>query len=885
MLRVFKYFLAVLICVIVAVGVAGLIIAHRYQDDVKRMIVEGINRNVNTVIVVGDLSFSVLRRFPHASVEFRDIVIMAPDDFRTGNSEPGEGDTLFTARNLHMRFNMKDIFRGVYTINSIHANGGRLILAVNDNQKENYRFWKEDTSSAGNLSIDLQDVRFNDYRIKFLNNLKNVGFDLSVDRMYMKGQIGSSRYRLSGIASGSSREIRYGGIVFTGSREIEARVAVNVADSLFVIENGTIMLENISLTASGQYQSYPESIIDLNVRGYNIDLASAAGMLPASSAFSSGEYLFSGEFDFDASINGVVTKTTSPAVTAAFSSENGGMLHRKSGISIDKARVRGYYSNGTGRNATSSSVVVNSFSSTLGRGTLHGKGTLSDFSSPKVDFSLTADILLEELAGFYQPPNINLMSGRIKTGISGSGNIGNNSAFNIGLLRGLNLGGDLALSNGTIELSDGKYRATGIEGTFGFGKVLRTSGLMFNIGEDHFHLQGEIENGLAWLLGEDQVMKIGGHFRSHGINLDNYIIPSAGEGTGAAEPLQFPGNVDLNLDFIIERLDFRKFSSADFSGKLSYRPGMMVLNSIEFESMEGSVSGNGVIYQRLNGDFMVQSQLDLKDVDINRMFDTFGNFGQNFIDGSNLKGSLSGSVGLVSEWNNELRVFSEKIIADSRLVIENGELIDFKPVLGLSRFIDVSELQHIRFSTLQNEIFIRNRLLTIPQMDINSTAFNISGAGTHDFDGNFDYRMRVLLSDVLYGKARRSRPETEKYGIVEDDGLGRTSLYLAVSGNTDDYRVTFDHRAVREVIRDNIAAERSNLRQILNEEFGWFGSGGQERVEKVTPERSTGFRIIWEEEDERARDTSVREAGPDRRQQENRPRFRIEWDEEEKPGK
>jgi hypothetical protein len=199
-----------------------------------------------------------------------------------------------------------------------------------------------------------------------------------------------------------------------------------------------------------------------------------------------------------------------------------------------------------------------------------------------------------------------------------------------------------------------------------------------------------------------------------------------------------------------------------------------------------------------------------------------------------------------------LQVIWEKLVADSKVEIRNGELIGFEPMLGLSRFIDVSELQHIRFSTLKNEIFIRNQVITIPQMDINSSAFNISGSGTHRFDGHFDYRMRVLLSDVLYGRARRAKPENQEFGIVEDDGLGRTSLYLLVSGTSDNYRVSYDRGAVREMIRESIADERNALKQLLHEEFGWFSSDSSATSGSAVPGPSgSRFRITWDEEDEK----------------------------------
>ncbi len=884
MLRTLKYFLAALLVLAFAISITGIIIARYYQDEVKQLVISEINRHVTTEIIVGDLSFSVLRRFPRASIEFGDVVILAPEEFRSSRDLPLSSDTLLTARNLHLRFNMRDVFNRQYNISSIHASHGKLYPAVSGNGIENYRFLKEDAAPDANFNIDLQDVRLSDYNLRYGNSLKEVYFEIDIDRLYLKGSFSSSSHTISGIVSGQSREFRSHNLEYHERRDLELRASVNVDNNSYFIDKGLINLEGIILDAKGSYMSGEEGRIDLDIKGYNIGLSSAVSLLPGKTAEKLKDYRFNGSFDFDALVRGPLSRSASPVVTASFATQNSEIIHRESGIRLSGTNLQGYYTGRPGQSPGSSSVEITSFSSALGKGYINGSGKLSNFREPVVDVSINANLLLEELSRFYLPNNISSVSGNINTAFSAKGSTGKPGSSDFEIIDMIDLNGSLQITGGSIEMSEGRYIANNIDGELNFGHRLVTPGLSFNVGDDHFHIRGEIDNGLPWLLGNDQVMSVEGSFYSSQLVIDNYIKPSAVNRHDPHEALKFPENVVLNLDFLVDRLIFGKFSSASFTGKMSYRPGMLVLNSLEFDALDGKLSGNGVIYQRINNEFNVQSQLELDQVDINKMFAAFNNFGQSFIDSDNLKGTLSGSLGLVSEWSNDLRVIEETIIADSRLVINNGELIGFEPMLGLARFIDIDELQHIRFSALQNEIFIRNSVVTIPQMDINSSAFNISGSGKHNFDGSFDYRLRVLLSDVLYGRATRSRPETDRFGVVEDDGLGRTSLYLTVSGTSEDYRVSFDHRAVRDVIRENIANERNVLRQILNEEFGWFSGDGNELKpsETATPDRS-GFRIVWDEDDVNQGERASPGTPPPAGQQDNNVRFKIIWDEEEKP--
>ena len=890
--RILKYLAAIFLLVIAVVSLGGLIIAWYYQDEVKQLMISQVNKHIRTEIRVSDISFSVLRKFPRASVEFRDVLIMVPEEFEHEGTEEIYSDTLFTAQNLFLQFNLRDIFKSDYRINTIHARNGVIYVAVNSRGQENYIFWDESGSQAEDFDLDLQDVRLDNFSFKFSNHIKEIQLDTDVRRFELKGNFSRSSHQMKAFVSGKNRYLRYQGLTFSEIPDISVRTSLNIDNNLISIEKGAIDLSGVRLTADGFYEKGSPGSVDINLGGYDLDLASLIHLLPSKIQKSTDPWKISGKFDFTAAVSGIYSKTVSPSVVASFNSESGEIIRKSTGMSFKNINLTGYYSNGRFNNAGSSTIALSNFYADLGNGSFSGKGRVNNLAQPQVSFDIDVSVLLEEVSQFYIPSNIHKISGRLNTSFSIKGLMNKPFTWDINELNKMDIDGMLAIESGSLEMSEGKYLASGIDGKLNFGETLRTPGLSFFIGSDHFSINGEIKNGLPWLLGDEKTMHIAGGLYSRQLNLDNYILPGSDRQHGEEDKdsLLFPANLELNLDFVVDDLKFRNFSSSGFNGKLSYKPRMLVLNAVEFDAMDGAVSGNGVIHQGITGDFMVQSQLQMQEVDMQKLFFTFGNFGQTFIHGDNLRGNLSGSLGLISEWKPDLRVIREKLVADSRILIRDGELIGFEPMLGLGRFIDVSELQHIRFSTLENEIFIRNQVVTIPHMSINSSAFDISGSGVHRFDGHFDYRMSILLSDVLYGKSSRKRPKNQEFGIVEDDGLGRTRLYLLVSGTSGDYNVSYDHRAVRDVIKDNIASERNVLRQLLHEEFGWFSGrvNADDSGSREAPGNS--FIITWDEDEEewdkdgQASPPGISPEPPAGRESESKERrFEIIWDEKEEP--
>jgi hypothetical protein len=196
-----------------------------------------------------------------------------------------------------------------------------------------------------------------------------------------------------------------------------------------------------------------------------------------------------------------------------------------------------------------------------------------------------------------------------------------------------------------------------------------------------------------------------------------------------------------------------------------------------------------------------------------------------------------------SEMNPQIKALN----AEGKYQLVNGALINFEPVKQLSRFINLSELEDIHFETLQNDFFIRNNFLYMPTMDVKSSAVDLSVNGKHSFENDYEYHVKMLLSEILSRKRQKAKSNITEFGVVEDDGLGRTSLLLKIINKGDDIKVGYDIKAAGNKIIDNIKSERQTLKSILNQEYGWYKN---DTTTKQKPaEKSRRFKISYGETD------------------------------------
>jgi hypothetical protein len=327
----------------------------------------------------------------------------------------------------------------------------------------------------------------------------------------------------------------------------------------------------------------------------------------------------------------------------------------------------------------------------------------------------------------------------------------------------------------------------------------------------------------------------------------------------------------LRSDFSVDKLVYGKFTADSVKGFVTYKPRIFHFESFHLYAVDGSIAGNADVSQSSDMRIAITSSSELRSIDIQKLFFATNNFGQTVIPYNHLMGELSGNLTFASEWTNKLKLIDTSITANSDIEILNGQLIDYKPMLGLSRFIHVEELKDIKFRKLSNQVYIYNRKVIIPEMDIHSSAFNIKGSGVHHFDNRYDYRIQVQLNELLANKVKRRRKEIEEFGIVEEDGAGGIKVPIKIIGKGSQYNVDYDRKRAVSNFRANLANEKEEIKNL-------FRIHETEKEDQNLPDnRNERFIIDWDTANEK-KDSIFEKKDQKNKEQ---PQFIIEWDEDD----
>ncbi len=875
MLIVRKIVIYLFVVLLIIVG-AGVVLSLVFKDDITGLLIRELNKQIVTKIEVEEIKFSLLRKFPNASVELRQVVIHPPETFHEENREDPGYDTLLYAKHLFLEFNTKDVIHKTFRIKRIHADRGSLFLKVNRDGVPNYTFWvKDNDAAADTMNISLQNLKFSNLHITVVNRVNDFYFAGFSESTRLKGDFSSSNYQLQVTGDPFVNQLSLDDIQYITGRNCRIDLQMSVDQKQYTIERGNIEVSGMPFVTHGSFTTDDNRKLDLMIRGEDLNLASVIMHLPAAQQERFSNYAMNGDLDVNVALTGNYGIKGSPLIVAKGSLVDATLAAVNGQFIIDNLKLDGYYSNGAKRAPSSTSLNVEKFSCAIGSNELSGSFTIQNFERPELEVLVKGTLDLSEIHTFLQTDSVEFMTGDVRINLRLKGPLRNYKQITRQDIQNMNPVGQVVMNGAGLKMKNDPKIFTDVNGTFLFGKHIWVDELSMDINGNRIALTGKMGNAIPYLLTGDKPLLIEADVSATEFIFDRMVSRKTARADSVPNRsgINFTENLQMNLRLNIKEYYHRQFHAQNLTGVLSYMPGFIALQSIVFDAMEGHVSGEGMMVTAEDGTYPVRIQSKINGLNIQQLFTTFNNFGQEYIVDENLKGSASGEVDFSATWDRNLKIVKKTIVAESHVIITRGELIDFEPMLGLSKFIEVEELQHIHFSELENEILIKDEKITIPQMDIQSSALNVTLSGEHDFENNISYKTKVLLSELLFRKAKDRKQENEEFGVIEDDGLGRTSLYLTITGKPGDIKIAYDRKGVRQVISESIQEERKALRQMLKEEFGWFKKDSINAVEQTTQKRDSRFIIQWDDQDTLLTDTL-------RKDTLEQKTFRVEWDDE-----
>lgn len=775
----------------------------------KRVVVEELNSALKVPVQVEDMNFSLVRKFPNASVELYHVQ-------SRGSDVNGNAPDLFVAEHLFFEFSWWDVLSGKMRLKRISAENASVNLYVDKRGKTNFDIFKESDSTSSDMDFELSEV-----------NVENFGFcyrdiSSSTDLAFLFGDFSASGlfhqtvYELSGRGDFSSERLKLGSIDYLGHKKVVADVQLKIDRSrqLYEVLKSNLVVEGLSLDLQGSIRPLEKATaLDLDVSAGSADLKGLLSVLPGVFTERWNRFKCDGSVYFDMRIAGDLSSSKTPSVQAKFGAKNATLTPEGSPYSLRDISFEGTFQNAFSGSKKAEQLHLKSFRASLQGQPVKADLLLENFKDPYIRLSASTRFNLEVLSKFYMPDTVESMSGEVVLNASLSGKTR--------MLTGWDTEGGLDLKDVGFRLKGSPVSYEKFNGSVTLeGARLRVSDFGGTADGSDFQFNGLFENVYGYFLTDDQSIRGNANLVSRNLDLNELLEDkSPSKDADTIYRIDFGNRMHIALNLNVGILSFRKFQAWQCTGTIRLDNKVLSGENLAFKAFDGYIVLNGKMDATPKDSFLLGCEAQIRKIDVTELFSQLGNFGQNTMTDENVKGKLTADVVFASTWSKDLHCNDRTIYAKSNLQIDNGELIGFEPMKALSRYLKSTDLNHIRFATLQNTIEIKNRLINIPAMEIRSSALDLTASGTHSFDNVVDYNLELYLSQLLGKKVKES---TSEFGTIENDGLGRLRLFLTMKGPVDNPRVKYNRIGVEKKIVHDLKKEKVVLKQILNKEFGWY---------------------------------------------------------------
>ncbi|SHN09621.1 AsmA-like C-terminal region [Cyclobacterium lianum] len=318
--------------------------------------------------------------------------------------------------------------------------------------------------------------------------------------------------------------------------------------------------------------------------------------------------------------------------------------------------------------------------------------------------------------------------------------------------------------------------------------------------------KSDFEINMAYFAGKDSLLRSRPNsfaLKANALDLDalmNYEARTSGEPVVHADTFnifELPFS-DMHFSAKIGQMNYHNYWLEDLTAELrTTKNHYLYVDTLSLRTADGSMGMDGYFNGSDPEHIYFHSTMKADRLDIDKLMVKFDNFGQDFMINENLHGKVSGTITSKFLVHPDLTPIIEKSEAHMDLTVYQGSLVNFTPLQAMSSYFKDKNLNMVRFDTLQNTFDVRDGMLLIPSMTVNSSLGFIELSGKQGLDLSMDYFIRVPLGMVtqvgfrsLFGGRNKNEidPDQEDEIVYRDEDKKVRFVNIRVKGTPEDYQ-------------------------------------------------------------------------------------------------
>lgn len=821
--------------------VALILIPIIFKNQIKEMVVDEVNKNLNAELTVGDFDLTFISTFPNMTIALHDTKLVGKDQFK--------GVELISMKKMTAHVGFWSVVAGDQVeIDEIHIEKPIIDIRILPDSTANYDIvkteeekTKEELEEPSSFKLSLKEYSITDGQIRYDDQLYDMFMALHGINHTGKGDLTAETFNFETISKIEKCTYRMYGVDYLTEVKTDANVNLLMEftkkSSKFTFKENTIKLNAVNCSLEGYYEMF-DGYDDMRLKldASQTSFKDFLSLIPAFYRTGYESMVSSGTLSLDALLDGKMDDVNMPAWDVSVNVANGsvkyaGLPGKISDIEIDAgSKFPG------GADFNKMTVEVPKFNAKLGKNSLKSSVFLSNLEvDPLIKSGIHANVDLATIKDFIPMPKGESYSGILDANVDLKGKM---SSIDLGRY-------DEFDAKGTIDLSEMKYTSEELSEevivdhlqlTFS-PKTLELNDLNAKMGGSDFQMSGTISEYFGYVFKETGQLVGNFDFASSYLDLDALmnVYPEAEPAKPAKNaskkeivpeetgPTLVPENIDFTLNTKIDQAKYNGIVAKDVKGKTTILNEVATLKDFSMKALGGTVGLDGSYDTNDPTDPIFDFEYRLKDIEIAELTKNFLTIEKLAPIAQFAKGRISSNFAMTSSLDNNLMPILTSISSTGDI---SSRSISISDVPLLEKIEQKTQLKNISNKTLENfkahfSVIDGKVMLTPFDVKLGKIPTEVSGFTTLGKEMNYKFEMNIPKNQI----PEKLLKEVEK-GLTMANGLhpnikiGELPATIKANvfaiGNIKNPKITTDLPDVlRKAVKDQVGNVIDDVKQTV----------------------------------------------------------------------
>lgn len=729
---------------VVVLVFVGVLIAAPFLLEAKigDILKNNINNNVNATLDFSDAKLSLVKSFPNAKVELRNITLI--------NKAPFEKDTLFASERVYLTMGIGDLFQGdgqSIGIKNLTIDGAKIHVIVNENGNANYEIANEDGNeeleSSEGFTLNLQSYEITNSEVIYDDKVAMVYLVVSEIMHSGSGDLSVDTSELDTKTEAVvTFELDSTNYLNQNRVKLDALIGIDLKEDKYTFLKNKAIVNQLPLVFDGFVKVNEENQeVDINFKTPSSDFKNFLALIPESYSKNIENVATTGECIVEGEFKGLVDEEHIPKFKIDVKSNKASFKYPDLPKTVRDIYLDVSVNNNTGiTEDTFIDIKKASFKIDKDKFNLTSKIT-NLLGNMQVRAHLDGILNLANLSKAYPMASDMDLSGILNADVT--------TAFDMASIEhkqyeNTKTSGELKLNGFEYDSPDFrnpvKIENTAI--TFNPSTVT-LNGLQGTTGQTDFNATGTINNLLGFMFNDE---KVEGNFNlnSNTFAVNDFMNDEEEDPKGSSnteEQLKIPAFLDCSIHANAGTVLYDNLRLQDVKGDMRIVDEKVILSNMTSSLFNGSVGFNGEVSTKNEAPTFAM-RLDMNQLGIGESFKTLELFKYLAPVASALQGKLNSDIELSGTLNNDftpnLKTITGKVLAEILSAQINAD--QAKVLTALGNKLNFVKLDKLDLKGLKTALSFEDGTVKVKPFMIKYEDISIQVDGSHTFDRQLNYK-------------------------------------------------------------------------------------------------------------------------------------------------